>query len=391
MRSPEEFKKKQGIDVLLRHSVTRIDPNRKFIEVEDLERGTRKSVPYDKLVLATGARSKRLGLAGEDAENVYTLKDLQDAIRIKEHIVREKPERVGILGSGYIGLEMAEAFGLQGVETFVLHRGDRPAGRLELEISERILKELEENGVRFLARHEPVAFMQDAGGAVTAVETTEGVIPVDMVLCAVGVVPNTALAEQAHIPVGKSGAIRTDRRQQTDVEGIFAAGDCAEVFHQVSKDWVHVPLGDVANKQGRVAGENAAGGDALFHGIVGSQCFRVFSLEVASTGITEREAREKGMDVGVQSIEGFSRVHYMPGAERLFLKLVFECPSGRLLGAHMAGREGVARRINTLAVAVQSGLTTAQVAGLDFAYSPPFSPALDPILIAAEQSLKKRS
>ena len=389
MRSPEEFKQKQGIDVFLRHRVSRLDPKGKKVEVEDLEKGEKRVVGYDKVVLASGARSRRLGLPGEEAENLFTLKDLQDAIRLKQYLDHRQPSRAGILGSGYIGLEMAEAFRLRGVETTVFYRGTRPVSHLEPEISERILKELEDGGVRFLAEHAPLAFNTNGGSEIVSVETSKGTYPVDLVLGAFGVVPNVEIARDAGVGLGKTGAIRTDEGQRTDQPDIYAAGDCCEVHHQVLEDSVFMPLGDVANKQGRVAGENAAGGEATFDGVIGSQCFQVFSLEVAATGITERTAREKGMDVGVQKIDASSKVHYMPGAAPLLLKIVFERPSGRLLGGHMVGKEGVARRINTLAVAVQSRLTVRGLSRMDFAYAPQFSAPFDPILIAAEQALKK--
>lgn len=389
MRSPEEFKKKQGIDVFLRHRVNRVDPRGRQVEVEDLEKGEKRVIPFHKLILATGARSRRLGMAGEEAANHFTLKDLGDAIRIKEYVDRSHPKRAGILGSGYIALEMAEAFRTRGLETTIFYRGRRPVSNLEPEIGEAILEELGENGVRFLAEHTPVGFETNREGEVVSLATSNGKYPVDLVLSALGVVPNVEIAREAGLRIGRTGAVWTDSGQRTDHPDIFAAGDCCEVYHQVLEDSVFMPLGDVANKQGRVAGENAAGGQATFDGVVGSLCFQVFSLEVATTGLTEKAARGRGMNVGVQKIEASSKVHYMPGARPLLLKIVFERPSGRLLGGHMVGKEGVARRINTLAVAVQGRMTVEAMSRMDFAYAPQFSPALDPILIAAEQALKK--
>jgi NADPH-dependent 2,4-dienoyl-CoA reductase/sulfur reductase-like enzyme len=389
VRRPEEFKKKQNIDVFLRHRVNRVDPGAKQIEVEDLERGETKLLGYDKVVLACGARSRRLGLPGEEAANFFTLKDLMDAMRVKQYLDRTRPSRVAIFGSGYIALEMAEAFRARGLETTIFYRGSRPVSHLEPEIGEAVLQELEANGVRFLAEHEPVAFHTDGGEAITVLETSKGRYPADLVLSALGVVPNAEIAGQAGLRLGKTGAIWTDSGQRTDHPDVFAAGDCCEVYHQVLEDSTFMPLGDVASKQGRVAGENAAGGQATFDGVVGSMCFQVFSLEVATTGLTEKTARDKGMEVGVQKIEAPSKVHYMPGARPLLLKMVFERPSGRLLGGHMVGREGVARRINTLAVAVQSRMTVQALSRMDFAYAPQFSAPFDPILIAAEQAMKK--
>ena len=346
-------------------------------------------IAYDRLVIATGARSRRTGLPGEDAENFFTLKDLQDAIGIKDYVNRHRPQRAAVLGAGYIGLEMAEAFVRRGVDTELYARGDRPGSNLEPEISEMILEELQSHGVVFRGRQFPTALRRGPSGRIVGLETSRGSRDTDLVLCALGVVPNTGLLEEAGIRPGQTGAVRTDGRQATEDPEIFAAGDCCEVHHRVLERPVYLPLGDVANKQGRVAGENAAGGESFFHGVVGSQCFKLFSLQVASTGVTEQAAERYGLKVDTQTIRGSSAVHYMPGAAPLFLKLVFEKNSGRILGAHMAGRDGVARRINTLAVAVQAGLTVEDVARMDFAYAPHFSPALDPILVAAEQALKR--
>jgi len=377
--------------VFLKHRAVRIDRTRREVEFEDLEKGGTKRVGYDRLVLATGARSRRPGLPGEEAPNFFTLKDLHDGVRIRQFVDRRKPRRALILGSGYIGLEMAEAFRRRGMDALILYRGARPASRMEPEISAEILKELERNAVRFLPNQELLEFRIDGRDEIVEVRTNQDSYETDLVLAALGVVPNTEIAREAGVALGPTGAIRTDAGQRTNLPEVFAAGDCCETYHQVLEDYVHVPLGDVANKQGRVAGLNAAGGSASFPGIVGSQCFQVFSLEVASTGISEQTARQKGWDIATQIVEAPSKVHYMPGASPVLLKLVFERPTGRILGAHMAGREGVARRINTLALAVQARLTVQEVARMDFAYAPPFSPPLDPILVAAEQALKKVS
>lgn len=391
VRSPEEFRTRQAIEVFLKHRAVRIDTTRQEVEFEDLEKGGTKRIGYDRLVLATGARSRRLGLPGEEAPNFFTLKDLQDGVRIREFVDRKKPATALILGSGYIGLEMAESFRRRGMDVLILHRGSRPAGRMEPEISAEILKELERNKVGFLPGQELLGFRKDGQGEIVEVCTNQGSYETDLVLAALGVVPNTEIAREAGVALGPTGAIRTDAGQRTNLPEVFAAGDCCETYHLVLEDFVHVPLGDVANKQGRVAGLNAAGGSTAFPGIVGSQCFQIFSLQVASTGISEQAARQKGWDTATQVVEAPSKVHYMPGASPVLLKLVFERSSGRILGAHMAGREGVARRINTLALAVQARLTVQEVARMDFAYAPPFSPPLDPILVAAEQALKKLS
>jgi len=389
VRTSQQFKEMQDIEVKTEHRVTKIDPKEKKIEVVNLSKSETQWFSYDKLIIATGARSRRLNLPGSSAKNIFTLKDLQDGIRIREYIDENKPKQVAILGGGFIALEMCEAFRLRNIETFVFCRRDQPAGNLEREISERILKEIQENDVHFLTHHEPAAFKMNSNGEAISFETHKAEYPVDMVLMAVGVIPNVEIAKEAGVELGRTGAIKTDFARMTNLANIYAAGDCSEVFNLVSQDWVHTPLGDIANKQGRVAGENAAGGEATFPGVVGSAAFKVFELEVAFTGLGMESAQRYGFDVDSQIIEAESKVGYMPGSKRMLIKLVFDRRNGRLLGAQMTGKEGVARRINALAVAVHQKMSVDEIARLDFAYAPPFSAPLDPILIAAEQATKK--
>jgi NADPH-dependent 2,4-dienoyl-CoA reductase/sulfur reductase-like enzyme len=379
----------QDIDVKTEHRVTKIDPKEKRIEVHNLSKSETQWFSYDKLIVATGARSRCLNLPGSNAKNIFTLKDLQDGIRIREYVDENKPKQVAILGGGFIALEMCEAFRLRDIETLVFCRRDLPAGNLEREISERILKELQKNGIYFLTHHEPIAFKMNSNGKAISFETNKAEYPVDMVLMAIGVIPNVEMAKEAGFELGRTGAIKTDFTQMTNLADIYAAGDCCEVFNLVSQDWVYTPLGDIANKQGRVAGENAAGGKATFSGVVGSAAFKVFELEVAFTGLGTQTARGYGFDVDSQIIEAESKVGYMPGSKRMLVKLIFDRKNGRLLGAQMVGKEGVARRINALAVALHQRMTIDEVARLDFAYAPPFSAPFDPILIAAEQAAKK--
>lgn len=389
VRTPQQFKEKQDIEVKTEHRVTKIDPKAKKIEVVRLSESQTEGVPYDKLIIATGSRSRRLNIPGSNAKNIFTLKDLQDGIDIKNYVDEKKPQRVAILGAGYIALEMCEAFRLRGLETFLFYRRELPAGNLEREISERILKELQENDVHFLPAHEPVAFQLNPNGEVSSLETTKGNYPVDTVLMALGVIPNVDIAKEAGVALGKTGAIHTDTAQRTNLTDLFTAGDCCEVFNLVNQEWVYSPLGDIANKQGRAAGENAAGGNVVFLGVVGTSAFKVFDLEVAFTGLGTRTAQHYGFDVDSQVIEAESKVGYMPGAKPLLVKLIFERKNGRLLGAQMIGKEGAARRINALAVALHQKMTIDEIARLDFVYSPPFSAPFDPILIAAEQGAKK--
>ena len=371
------------------HRVTRIDPKDKKIEVINLAHSETQWILTINSSLRRGL-DPDVSTFLEATQKIYSLsKTFRMAFASESISMRKSRNQVAILGGGFIALEMCEAFHLRNIETFVFCRKDLPAGNLEREISEKILKEFQENDVHFLTYQEPVAFKINSNGEVSSIETHKGPFPADMVLMAVGVIPNVEMAKEAGVELGKTGAIKPDFAQMTNLADIYAAGDCCEVFNLVSQDWVYTPLGDIANKQGRVAGENAAGGNAVFLGVVGSAAFKVFELEVAFTGLGTQVARQYGFNVDSQIIEAESKVGYMPGAKRILIKLIFDRENGRLLGAQMVGKEGVARRINALAVALHQRMTIDEISRLDFAYAPPFSAPFDPILIAAEQAVKK--
>jgi len=388
-RTPEQFKA-QNVDVRLFHKVTQIDPENKKIEVFNIKESKSEWIHYDKLVVATGARSRKFNIPGNDAKNIFSLKDLKDGITIKDYIDKTNPKKGVIIGAGLIGLEMSEAFRDRGIETYLISLYNLPvASILEPEIAQKVLNEIEEKGVKFIPNAKTEAFKVSQDGLALGVETNQGEFDADIVLTSIGVIPNVELAKNAGIKLGDTGAIHTDMAQRTNIDDIFAAGDCCEVFNLVSQSYVFTPLGDIANKQGRTAGENAAGGHALFYGVVGSSAFKVFDLEVAFTGLNERMAKAAGFDVGTHFIRAESKVGYMPGSQRMMIKYIFDKKSSRLLGAQMVGKEGVARRINTLAAALHFKATLDDISRFDLAYAPPFSAPYDPVLIAAEQSMKK--
>jgi NADPH-dependent 2,4-dienoyl-CoA reductase/sulfur reductase-like enzyme len=388
VRPPEVFRDGHDIDIHLNHEVLSLDTKGKEVLVSDAQRDQTISVPYDRLILATGARSRRLNIPGDDAPNVFYLKELSDAEDIKRFIDEKKPSRVVTLGAGFIGLEMAEAFGHLGIKNTILYRGAKPMGRLGDEISEMIIEEVEEKGVRFIQDATASSFSLYAEGMVISVVTDKGEFPTDMVLISVGVVPNTEIAKEAGLALGKSGALSVDERQLTSDAHIYGAGDCCEVIHRITGEPVYVPLGDLANKQGWVAGENAAGGDITYPGIFGSAHFKVFDLEVGFTGLSCMEAEVEGIDFISRTIEGRSKPRLYPGSSLIRVCLVAEKWTKKLLGAQIAGRDGAAHRINILAAALAGGLTIDDVVDLDLAYAPPFTPTIDPILTAARVLMK---
>jgi NADPH-dependent 2,4-dienoyl-CoA reductase/sulfur reductase-like enzyme len=285
-------------------------------------------------------------------------------------------------------MEMSEALRLAGIETTILHRAELPVNRWDPEFGKVILEELRRHQVDFVAGIEAKA-IGEGKNCRLSLSTNRGDIEADLILMAVGIRPDVALARQLELPLGKTGAIRVNFSQMTPREGVYAVGDCAESFHRVSGRWVNIPLGDIANKQGRVAGANIGGGAMIFPGIVGAQSFKVFDLEVAATGLDEREAAEVGFHPLSTLIWGNSIAGAMPGNEKLGLKLTADKATGRLLGAQAVGRTGAVSRINTLSAALWAGMTLDDIGWLDLAYSPPVGPAWDPIHIAA-QALRRK-
>jgi CoA-dependent NAD(P)H sulfur oxidoreductase len=381
-RTPEKFRE-TGVDVRIETKVEEVDAKAREVR---LAGGTR--LPYDDLVLATGTTALMPGIPGEQREGVFTLKKLDDAVRIKAWL-REVPCRKAlIVGAGFIGMEMSEALRNLGIETVILHRAELPVNRWDPEFGKFILEELRGHQVEFLTGIETKSVAEGKTHRLS-LATNRGDLEADMILMAVGIRPDVTLASGMGLPLGKTGAIQVNFSQMTAREGVYAVGDCAESFHRVSGRWVNIPLGDIANKQGRVAGANIGGGAMAFPGIVGAQSFKVFDLEVAATGLDEREAAEVGFHPAGTLIWGNSIAGAMPGNAKLGLKLIADRPTGRLLGAQAVGKAGAVSRINTLSAALWAGMTLDDVGWLDLAYSPPVGPAWDPIHIAA-QALKRK-
>jgi NADPH-dependent 2,4-dienoyl-CoA reductase/sulfur reductase-like enzyme len=372
----------------LNHQALAIDRSEARVRVRDRAAGKEADLPYDRLIIATGARSRKLGLPGEDSDNVFALKGLTDGIRMRGFIDQGQPRKAVIIGAGYIALEVAEALRERRVETTILYRGTAPYSGLEPELGPKIVEELAANGVVFQGQVQPKAFETENGRAVR-IATNQGDFEADLFFVGAGVQPNIELAQAAGLTLGPAGGIRVDERMQTSAPLIYAAGDCCEKFHRVSGRPVLSPLGDTANKEGRVAGENAAGGDSRFFGIVGAACVKVFNLEIGMAGITEAVAKKLGLSAISQVVEAHSRVGIYPGAQPTTLKIVADQATGRLLGGNWIGRDGEARKINTLAVALYNNMTLDEISRLDLAYAPPFSPVWDPLLIAANLLKRK--
>ncbi|HQL01550.1 MAG TPA: FAD-dependent oxidoreductase, partial [Smithellaceae bacterium] len=331
-RTPEKFRD-GGIDVMLSSKVAGIDPAAGTV---DLEGGRR--LAYDYLMMATGAMAFVPSMPGLDLPGVFSLRNLEDAITIKSWLQDKNAKRVVIIGGGFIGLEMSEALHAAGIAATIIHKDPLPANRWDPELSALMLEELQSHGVEFVA-NTAAQGIEKGSAAPLRVKTSTGDFEGDLVLLAIGVRPDATLAKTIGLRIGATGAIAVDFSQKTSIENIYAAGDCCESFHKVSRRWVHVPLGDVANKQGRTAGRNIGGRPMLFDGIVGAQSFRLFTLECAATGLSEKEALAAGFSP-VSNITWGSAMAPSLGMRKLGLKLTADRSTGRLLGAQAVGIAG---------------------------------------------------
>ncbi len=388
VRKPEEFHTRQAIDVAIRHEVTAIDLDARRVHVRDLESNNELVEGFDMLVIATGAQPIRPPLVGVDAGGVFGVQVLDDGVAIDRFIQTQKPRRAVVVGGGYIGLEMAEAFVMRGLEVTLVELAPEPMSTLDPDMGNLVTQALEELEVSVVTCEGVTAFESD-NGSVTRVVTDQGALDADIVVLGLGSRPYSDLAEQAGIPIGPSGGIKVDRRMQTEIEGVWAAGDCVEKYHLVSRAPVAIPLGTHANKEGRVAGINIGGGNETFPGVVGTAVTKVCGIEVARTGLKEKEAADAGFEFLTATVDSTTRAGYFPGASPIKTKLIVERSSGRLLGAQILGEEGAAKRIDVLATALWNEMTVDEMLNMDLSYAPPFAPVWDPVLIAARKAWEK--
>lgn len=379
-RSPEEFRR-SGIDVRTRHEVISIDTEARTVEVRDLDRDAVSTERYDELLIATGASPLRPPLPGIDSLGVFDLRTIPDLVALDAAL--DGASTAVVVGAGYIGLEVAEAFVARGLGVSVVEAAARPMTTLDSDMADLVSVALENMGVELHLGSAVRSFRTGDDGSVSAVVTDRVELPADVVVVGLGARPNTSLARAAGIPVGGSGGIVVDRRQRSRVDHVWATGDCVESFHRVSRRGVSIALGTHANKQGRVAGTNLAGGYATFGGVIGTAITRVGDVEVARTGLNESEATAAGFEHVSATARSAVRAHYYQGAGHVVVKLVAERGTGRLLGGQIVGSEGAGKRIDVLAMAVWSEMTVGELGAVDLAYAPPFAPVWDPVLLAA--------
>jgi NADPH-dependent 2,4-dienoyl-CoA reductase/sulfur reductase-like enzyme len=379
-RDPQTFRDSFRIDVRTRHEAMAIDLEARTIEVRDHEHERTFTLGFDLLHLATGATPLRPALPGLEDAHVHGVQTLEDGADLLEHVKTCGNGAVVVIGGGYIGLEMAEAFVKRGCRSVtVVERGPEVMGTLDPDMGAHVSKAMRDEGIDVRCGEA----VQGFDG--TAVVTDQGTIEADLVVLGLGVVPNTALARDAGLVTGVKGAVTVDQCQRTSHDGVWAAGDCCESFHLVARRPVHIALGTIANKQGRVAGTNIGGGYAAFPGVVGTAVSKLCSFEVGRTGLTEIEATRLGLGYEAVTITSTTRAGYFPGSGEIIVKLLAEKRSGRVLGGQVVGFEGAAKRIDVLATAITAGMTADEMSMLDLSYAPPFSPVWDPVILAARK------
>jgi NADPH-dependent 2,4-dienoyl-CoA reductase/sulfur reductase-like enzyme len=383
--TPEEFKTDYGIDARVLHEVEEIDPKNRRVLVNCLQSKKGWWESYDHLLIATGALPFCPKVPGWEAGGIFGLHSLQSGLVVRTFVDTEAPKKAVVIGGGYIGLEMAEALTMRGLDVSLVDRGVQVMNTLDPDMGSLVSDALVEAGVK-LYREEALEAFEVADGRVKAVVTNKRTLAADMVILGLGVRPNTELAAKAEIPLGVRNAIRVNDRMQTAIDSIWAAGDCVESHHLVSRRFVNIALGTIANKQGRVAGINLGGGYATFPGVVGTAASKICKWEVARTGLNESEIRETGLEFVTARIESTTRASYYPNAGPITVKILAEKGSGRLLGAQIVGIEGAAKRIDIFATALHAGMSVQEMINLDLSYAPPYSNAWDPVLIAVRQA-----
>jgi len=385
--SPQTFESERGIKVRSLVQVTAIVPARKRVEAVSVETGEKMEFGFDRLLIATGVKARIPEIPGTDLKNVFSVISLQDALRIQEPLAAAN--RVAVIGAGYAGLEFAESLRALGKAVTVFEREPHVMPSLDPDMAQIIEFELRRFGVEVFTTAKVLALV-GSNGRVTGVKsaTSLGVSPADLVLLDTGVAPNTDLVQDTGIRIGLTGGIAVDDTLETNVPGIFAAGNCAESLCALRRRPVLSALGTVAAKQGRIAGENLAGGRSKFTGSIGTTVLKVFELGVARTGLSSREASAERISFASARIEADDRASYYPGARKVWIKVIVDRESRRLIGAQAAGYGDVSKRIDVAATAISGGMTIDDVAQLDLAYSPPYGSLWDPLLVAAQAVLR---
>ena len=381
LQTPESFFSRFRVNMKVRHEVTAIHPDRKTVAVKNLENGKVFEESYDKLILSPGAKPTQPRLPGVGIDKLFTLRTVEDTFRIKDYIIEHHPKSAVLAGGGFIGLELAENLRELGMDVTIVQRPKQLMNPFDADMAAFIHAKMRKHGVKLALGYTVEGFEEKDGGVDVLVKDN---VPLhaDMVVLAIGVTPDTALAKEAGLEVGIKGSIVVNDRMETSVPDIYAAGDAVQVKHSVTGENALISLAGPANKQGRIIADNICGGDSRYLGSQGSSVIKVFDMTAATTGINETHAKKAGLDVETVILSPMSHAGYYPGGKLMTMKVVFEKKTYRLLGAQIVGYEGVDKRIDVLATAIHAGLTATQLKDLDLAYAPPYSSAKDPVNMA---------
>ncbi len=390
VRTPQEFRERQHIDVRTATEAVAVDLDARRVHIRDAgdAASADEEVAFDQLLFATGATPLRPPLPGIDGPGVFGLQTLDDGQAVIDHLraLGSVARAAVVTGAGYIGLEAAEAMKVNDLEVHVVEASDRPMSTLDADVGGEVAEAMASMGIELHLETAVSEIERDDDGRVRGVVTDGGRIPADVVVLGTGTRPSSGLGAEAGVPIGPSGAIAVDVRQRTPVDGVWAAGDCAEVHHRVSRSPAAIALGTIANKTGRVAGINLGGGYATFPGVLGTAITKVCGLGIARTGLGETDAEAAGYHPITATVSSTTKAGYWPDTEPMTIKVIAEKGSGHLLGAQIVGQGESAKRIDTFAAALWNEMSVEELLNLDLSYAPPFSPVWDPVLIAARKA-----
>jgi len=381
LQTPESFYERFRVEMKVRHEVTAIDRAAKTVTVRNLDTGEVFTESYDKLLLSPGAKPTQPALPGVGLDRLFTLRTVEDTLRIHRFVEEQHPRSVVLAGGGFIGLELAENLRDRGLEVTIVQRPKQLMTPFDADMAALIHREVRAHGVRLALGHTVEGFAE-ADGGVQVLLKDEQPLQADMVILAIGVTPDSRLAADAGLELGLKGSILVNDRMQTSDPDIYAVGDAVQVNHFVTGQPALIALAGPANKQGRIAADNIAGGDCRYKGSQGSSVLKIFNLTAAATGLNEGAARRAGLDTEAVVLSPMNHAGYYPGGRVMTMKVLFEKGTGKLLGAQIVGSDGVDKRIDVLATAIRAGMTAADLTELDLAYAPPYSSAKDPVNMA---------
>ena len=381
LQTPESFWKRFRIKMKVQHEVVAIHPEKKSVSVRNLVTGETFEEVYDKLLLSPGAKAVLPELPGVDSKKIFTLRTVEDTFAIKDFVTQHKPVSAVMVGGGFIGVELAENLRELGLAVTIVQRPPQLLSPFDADMAAFIHNQMRKNGIKLALGASVTGFQEDAEG-ISVMLKDGNPIHGDMVILAIGVTPESQLAQDAGLALGIKGSILVNDRMETSMKDIYAVGDAVQVKHAVTGADSLIPLAGPANKQGRIVADNMCGGNSRYLGSQGSSIIKLFDMTAATTGINEKQAQKAGLSVDTVILSPMSHAGYYPGGKIMTMKVVFEKESYRLLGAQIVGYDGVDKRIDVLATAIHAGMKATDLKELDLAYAPPYSSAKDPVNMA---------